>query len=52
MRKPIIAGNWKMNKVSKEALDLVNQIKDEVHKTEVEVVVCCPFTVLSQVQKA
>lgn len=52
MRKPIIAGNWKMNKVTKEALDLVNQIKEEVHKTEVEVVVCCPFTVLSEVQKA
>ncbi|MBU5675448.1 triose-phosphate isomerase [Alkaliphilus sp. MSJ-5] len=52
MRKPIIAGNWKMHKITNEALELVNQIKDEVSKTDVEVVVCCPFTVLSEVKKA
>jgi len=24
MRKPIIAGNWKMNKTAKEAVELIN----------------------------
>lgn len=52
MRKPIIAGNWKMHKTIDEALELVNQIKDEVSKTDVEVVVCCPFIALSEVKKA
>lgn len=52
MRKPIIAGNWKMHKTIQEAVELVNGIKDEASKTEVEVVVCCPFTALSEVKKA
>ena len=52
MRKPIIAGNWKMNKTINEALGLVNEIKEEANKTDVEVVVCCPFTVISEVKKA
>ncbi len=52
MRKPIIAGNWKMHKVTTEALELVKQLKDEANKTDVEVVVCCPFTVLNEVKKA
>lgn len=52
MRKPIIAGNWKMHKITNEALELVNGIKDEASKTDVEVVVCCPFTILSEVKKA
>ena len=29
MRKPIIAGNWKMNMISGEAKDLANGIKNE-----------------------
>lgn len=52
MRRPIIAGNWKMNKTISEALRLVNEIKGEANKTDVEVVVCCPFTVISEVKKA
>ena len=27
MRKPIIAGNWKMNKTIAEAVEFVNEIK-------------------------
>ena len=27
MRKPIIAGNWKMNKTAKEAEALINELK-------------------------
>ncbi|HZK56842.1 MAG TPA: triose-phosphate isomerase [Clostridia bacterium] len=52
MRRPIIAGNWKMNKTISEALGLVNEIKEEANKTDVEVVVCCPFTVISEVKRA
>ena len=29
MRKPIIAGNWKMHKTIAEALEFVNEVKDK-----------------------
>jgi len=52
-RKLIIAGNWKMNKTVAEALDLVGGIKRElVNVKEVDIVVCPPFTALSEVSKA
>ncbi|GAB6087453.1 triose-phosphate isomerase [Alkaliphilus crotonatoxidans] len=52
MRRPIIAGNWKMHKTISEAVTLVNEIKKGVNETDVEVVVCCPFTALAEVKKA
>jgi triosephosphate isomerase len=52
-RKLIIAGNWKMNKTVAEALALVHAIKREVNNVkEVDIVVCPPFTALSEVSKA
>src|SRR5205809_7744932 len=52
-RKLIIAGNWKMNKTVAEALDLVHGIKRECKGVkEVDIVVCPPFTALSEVSKA
>lgn len=52
-RKLIIAGNWKMNKTVAEALDLVRSLKLELANVkEVDVVVCPPFTALSEVSKA
>lgn len=51
MRKPIIAGNWKMNKTISESRELVNQIKDITKDTDVEVVVCTPFLALSDIKK-
>jgi triosephosphate isomerase len=52
-RKLIIAGNWKMNKTVAEALDLVNGLKRELAKVkDVDIVVCPPFTALSEVSKA
>jgi triosephosphate isomerase len=52
-RKLIIAGNWKMNKTVAEALDLVNGLKRELANVkEVDIVVCPPFTALSEVSKA
>ena len=52
-RKLIIAGNWKMNKTVAEAITLVESLKREVGRiTEIDVVVCPPFTALSDVSKA
>jgi triosephosphate isomerase len=52
-RRLIIAGNWKMNKTVAEALDLVNGLKRELANIkEVDVVICPPFTALSEVSKA
>jgi triosephosphate isomerase len=52
-RKLIIAGNWKMNKTVAEALDLVRGLKMELASVkEVDIVVCPPFTALSEVSKA
>src|SRR6478735_4350367 len=52
-RKLIIAGNWKMNKTVAEALDLVRGLKIELANVkEVDIVLCPPFTALSEVSKA
>ncbi|MST93769.1 MAG: triose-phosphate isomerase [Pedosphaera sp.] len=52
-RKLIIAGNWKMNKTVAEALDLVADLKRELKDVkEIDIVVCPPFTALSEVSKA
>lgn len=52
MRKKIVAGNWKMNKNTAEALDLANGLKALVAGVNgVEVVICPPFTLLSEVNK-
>lgn len=51
-RKPIIAGNWKLNKTIKEAIDLVTLLKREVGDIQsVEIVVCPPYTALSEVSE-
>jgi triosephosphate isomerase (TIM) len=52
-RKLIIAGNWKMNKTVAEGIALVNGLKRELANIkEVDIVVCPPFTALSEVSKA
>lgn len=52
MRKPIIAGNWKMNMSIAEAKDFVAAIKDQVNGTDVEAVLCAPFTILKDLKEA
>ena len=52
MRKPIIAGNWKMNKTAAEAVALINELKPLVAKSKPEVVVCVPYTDLWAVKDA
>jgi triosephosphate isomerase len=50
MRKPIIAGNWKMYKTVGESLELVRQLKEALADVDsVEIVVSPPFTALSAV---
>ena len=44
MRKPIIAGNWKMNKTAAEAVALIEELKPLVAKAKPEVVICVPYT--------
>ncbi len=52
MRQPIIAGNWKMNKTITEAIDLANNLKRGLYDVEgVEIVICPPFTSLSDVKE-
>ena len=53
MRKPIVAGNWKMNKTVTEAVDLVTEMVPPLSGvTGVDVVVCPPFTALQAVGQA
>jgi triosephosphate isomerase (TIM) len=44
MRKPIIAGNWKMNKTPQETRELISALLPLVKDTkDVDIVVCPPF---------
>lgn len=52
MRKPIIAGNWKMHKTIAKALEFVNEVKDRVNNDKVEAVICAPFTLLKDLKQA
>ena len=53
MRKPILAGNWKMNKTPAEAVEFVRAIRPLVAKyPQVETVVCVPFVCLPAVADA
>ena len=52
MRKPIIAGNWKMNKTPAEAAALVNELKPLVADAKCDVVVCVPAVDIAAVKEA
>lgn len=53
MRKPIIAGNWKMNNTQASAVELINDLKPLVKDAgKTEIVVCVPFTMIEKVKKA
>ncbi|WP_305046154.1 triose-phosphate isomerase [Geoalkalibacter sp.] len=50
MRKPVIAGNWKLHKTIPEALELVEALKQGLaDQTDVEIVVAPVFTALASV---
>lgn len=52
MRKPIIAGNWKMHKTIAEGVAFINAVKNEVANSDVEALVCAPFTLLPALVEA
>lgn len=52
MRKPIIAGNWKMHKTVSESVDFVRELCEHVSQAAAEVVVCPNFTALYPVSEA
>ena len=53
MRKPVIAGNWKMYKTIGEAVAFVEKLKPHVAQAEhCEIVVGPPFTALKAVADA
>jgi triosephosphate isomerase len=50
MRKPFMAGNWKMNKNAKEAVSLAKSLKDKLKDVNDRDILICPsFTVLNAV---
>ncbi|MFT4451588.1 triose-phosphate isomerase [Parvimonas sp. G1425] len=51
MRKPVIIGNWKMNKDLEEAKILAKEIISEKLDNNVEKVVCVPFVYVTEVRK-
>ena len=44
MRKKVIAGNWKMNKLPNEAIAFIEELVPLVKNTKNEVVLCVPYT--------
>jgi triosephosphate isomerase len=49
-RKPIVAGNWKMNKLIGPAIDLAAEVKRQLSGFDAaDVVLCPPFTALKSV---
>lgn len=52
MRKPIMAGNWKMNKTRDEALQFVYAVSDALpSKDKVESIICAPAIILRDLVK-
>jgi len=53
MRKPFIAGNWKMNTLAHSAVDLASELAGQLNDVHsVDMAVCPPFVYLSAVAKA
>ncbi|MFI5356575.1 MAG: triose-phosphate isomerase [Opitutales bacterium] len=53
LRKKLIAGNWKMNKTPNDAVALVRELEAAIgRQTDVDVLVCPPFTALESVGHA
>lgn len=44
MRKPIIAGNWKMFKTVSESVSFIQEVKGKAEVDVVESVICAPYT--------
>ena len=44
MRRKVIAGNWKMNMLPNETLSFIEALAPHVKNSEVEVILCVPYT--------
>ena len=44
MRRKVIAGNWKMNKLPNEAIEFIQALEPLVKNTQNEVILCVPYT--------
>ena len=52
MRRPLVAGNWKMNGTASHAWSLVNEMADAASSLKaLDVVICPPFILIPQVVK-
>ena len=51
MRKPVIIGNWKMNKTLDEAKILISNILSQKLDNSVEKVVCVPYIYVTEIKK-
>ena len=52
LRRPVIAGNWKMNQTPAEAKALIEEMKPLVKDADCEVVLCVPFVDLQAAMDA
>jgi triosephosphate isomerase len=53
MRKPFVAGNWKMNLERKSALGLIAELRERVgQRSDIDVAVCPPFVYLDEAVRA
>ena len=51
MRKKIVAGNWKMNNNLSETINLINDLKIQINKNDVKVMIAPAFTFLHEAVK-
>lgn len=52
IRIPFIAGNWKMFKTKKEALEFAKEFKKLYRNTDIKTAICAPFTQLDTLKEA
>ncbi|MGI6257536.1 MAG: triose-phosphate isomerase [Anaerovoracaceae bacterium] len=52
MRLPFIAGNWKMNKTLKEAMEFADTFKELYSGTDVRAAICAPYVHLRELKEA
>lgn len=50
MRKPVIAGNWKMNTSIKEGTSLISDITTSINTDNCDLIVCPPYTHIALAQ--
>ncbi len=52
MRRPIIAGNWKMNMTPSQAKDLIADLRNRIVGAKCDVVVCVPYVDIPAAKEA